>query len=737
MGKSASLAEAQASAYVLEQALCHASLVIERLIFYAKNFGLLPRVSESADPLSPIVVGDDDVTIITRGFRRISSTGPRQRWQLLADPFAEELTQSRQQFLNAIEDEQARSFGLSSLLRAYELTSPALDAFLIALAPDLDSRTSRLFGYLNNDISLRRPTLGHLHMAVQPHLPALDTGLLGLLDGSLLAHGLVVVNPSADLPSSSRTVQVPPHILDLCQSFLSKYQLRDASPSWDRLHFPASAKTAMRHGLLREMSSRTGAHRRLILFEGPTGSGRRAAALATAEELSVPVFYCNLADQRRGNEELMERELHRVFLCARLTHGLVLIRSDGLLKGKEGLVQLLGSLQEKHDLPCLVLVYPDEFDHLSMSVRFVRISPPFLRPENRRSLWIDVVTQHSLQVSDANLDDISTRYALTPGRIEEVGGELALRRPKGARTSLQIDDVRTALRDITTHKLRDMATFVEPEGRLEDLVLPENTTERLEEIIFRLRYRYKVLDAWRFGRRNAPGHGVAVMFSGPSGTGKTASAKAICNNLQIDLYVVDLSKILSKWVGETEQNLARIFDEAEASSAALLFDEADSIFGKRGTDIKSSSDRYANVTVSYLLERMERYSGLTILTTNLESAIDQAFMRRLSARVDFPEPDREQSLRLWQALLPQTAKFGDDVDLSQLVTEYKLPGARIRNTLVRAAFFSAAAGQQTPVLTQEDLLSAAAAEYEDMGRLSVRRQTVEPSAAEADAESAE
>jgi SpoVK/Ycf46/Vps4 family AAA+-type ATPase len=183
---------------------------------------------------------------------------------------------------------------------------------------------------------------------------------------------------------------------------------------------------------------------------------------------------------------------------------------------------------------------------------------------------------------------------------------------------------------------------------------------------------------------------------------------------------------MSKWVGETEQNLARVFDEAEASSVALLFDEADSLFGKRSSDPKSSSDRYGNITVNYLLQRMERYSGLAILTTNLESAIDTAFSRRISTRIEFPAPDKEQRHLLWHGLLPRSARFGSDVDLSEIVTTLEMPGARIRNALLRAAYRAAASGNRDAVLSQPDIEWAASAEYEDMGRLvSLRRQSAE------------
>jgi SpoVK/Ycf46/Vps4 family AAA+-type ATPase len=174
---------------------------------------------------------------------------------------------------------------------------------------------------------------------------------------------------------------------------------------------------------------------------------------------------------------------------------------------------------------------------------------------------------------------------------------------------------------------------------------------------------------------------------------------------------------MSKWIGETEQNLAKVFDEAEASSVALLFDEADALFGKRSAKQDNSSDRYANLTVNYLIQRMESFKGLAILTTNLESAMDEAFERRITARIRFPESEEQQRLALWKHLLPPGASYTEDVDLAFLSRTYRMEGAYIRRALTRAAFRAASSGRNEPRLSQDDLNWAALAEYEDMGRV--------------------
>jgi SpoVK/Ycf46/Vps4 family AAA+-type ATPase len=195
----------------------------------------------------------------------------------------------------------------------------------------------------------------------------------------------------------------------------------------------------------------------------------------------------------------------------------------------------------------------------------------------------------------------------------------------------------------------------------DDLVLPDDAVAEVREFIARMRHRRLVYDRWGFGRKVAKGLGLSALFAGPPGTGKTMVAGLIADALQLDLYQVDLSKVVSKWVGETEKNLGELFDAAEAGHAILLFDEADSLFAKR-TQVQSSNDRYANLEVNYLLQRMEAFAGIVILTTNHDAAIDEAFRRRLSLRVDFPVPEPDERERLWRALLPAEAALGPDID---------------------------------------------------------------------------
>jgi SpoVK/Ycf46/Vps4 family AAA+-type ATPase len=247
----------------------------------------------------------------------------------------------------------------------------------------------------------------------------------------------------------------------------------------------------------------------------------------------------------------------------------------------------------------------------------------------------------------------------------------------------------------------------------DDIVLPGDQLSILHEIIDTVCGRPKVLEEWGVGEKLAPSSGVTVLFSGPPGTGKTMAAQIIAKGLGLDLFKIDLSSIVSKYIGETEKNMERIFSEAESSNAILFFDEADALFGKR-SEVRDSHDRYANIEISYLLQRMEAYDGVTILATNLRANLDEAFTRRLQFAVNFPFPDEADRLRIWKALFTSKLPCEPDIDLPLLAHRFRLAGGNIRNIIVNAAYLASADGGR---VTMEHLFHSTHREYQKLGRL--------------------
>jgi hypothetical protein len=253
--------------------------------------------------------------------------------------------------------------------------------------------------------------------------------------------------------------------------------------------------------------------------------------------------------------------------------------------------------------------------------------------------------------------------------------------------------------------LDDLAQRIEPAAAWHDLVLPEAQLQILHDIAAQVHQRAKVYERWGFASKGARGLGISVLFAGASGTGKTMAAEVLANDLRLDLYRIDLSQVVSKYIGETEKNLRRVFDAAEEGGAVLLFDEADALFGKR-SEVKDSHDRYANIEVSYLLQRMEAYRGLAILTTNMRGALDTAFLRRIRFIVQFPFPDAVQRASIWENIFPASTPT-ENLDMNKLA-RLNVAGGNIRNIALHAAFLAAHADEPVRMV---HLLQAARSEY--------------------------
>jgi SpoVK/Ycf46/Vps4 family AAA+-type ATPase len=277
---------------------------------------------------------------------------------------------------------------------------------------------------------------------------------------------------------------------------------------------------------------------------------------------------------------------------------------------------------------------------------------------------------------------------------------------------LTADDLRRSARARNASALERLARRIEPTAGWDDIVLPDDTVAKLRELVVRTRHRDLVFRDWGLASTGSRGDGLAALFAGPSGTGKTLAAEVIAHALGLDLYIVDLSTIVDKFIGETEKNLDRIFDEAERVNGVLVFDEADALFGKR-SEVKDSHDRYANLETAYLLQRMEEFGGTAILTTNLRSNLDDAFARRLGSIINFPMPDALARLELWRRFFGAKMPC-QDIDLEFCAQNFELSGANIRNVALAAAFRAAEEG---PPIVMHDVILAIESEYEKLGRL--------------------
>jgi hypothetical protein len=426
-------------------------------------------------------------------------------------------------------------------------------------------------------------------------------------------------------------------------------------------------------------------------------------------------------------------------LAARSAKGTLRVRAADLARDVAGLTRQIRAIRRECGLFDVVPLLEglDAIEHFAIvEAELLRtINGPVLATAGETRVWAtarSVVSHHVTLPSEREreaiwqrvldgaprsvMTEIAGRYAIAPGAI--VAAAETARARAGSAGAITAAHVRDGVRTHVDRQLAAIATRIESTQTWNDLVLPPWEIGQIVELVARVRNRRQVLDEWGFADKVGRGLGVAALMSGPPGTGKTMVAGLVAKELDLDLYQVDLSRVVSKYIGETEKNLAAVFDAAESGHAILLFDEADAMFAKR-SEVKSSNDRYANLETNYLLQRLEAFSGIAILTTNHETAIDEAFRRRLAMHLRFPDPDEAHRELLWRALLPARASVASDIDFGALARELPMTGGYIKNAMLRAAYLAADEGT---AISMSHLWRAARGEYEATGTLVHHRQ---------------
>lgn len=621
--------------------------------------------------------------------------------------------------------ETARNQGqtprLLRLMEAFELDRFELDAFLICLAPTLDLRYERLYGYLQDDVTRKRPTIN------------LILDLLGLTGSDRLLQ-LSHFADNAPLFRSRLLERGPEsgadnqpllsHTLNVDQAIvvwlLGRYQphgdlgpqAKLLKPRWNE------ADALLAADVWPELEQALGANARpAIIFHGPDRMSQEAAARLVAARANRMLLVVNLAAVI-SSDVSPAAALRLALRDARLTGAIpCLLGWDACLATEENETPSPELLVELCLYPDLVIGVGEKswqargIDRERTLYRFEFPVPAYA---HRLALWRHCLKsgRNDIEVEGDDLKALAGQFALTTGQIRDAvatARDMATQRDETVTTP----DLLAAARAHSNPRLAALARKIVPRYSWLDIILPADQLALLREIVATVRGRPLVLDEWGVGRKLASSAGVTVLFAGDPGTGKTMAAEILAGELGLDLFKIDLSTVVSKYIGETEKNLERIFSEAQSSNAILFFDEADAIFGKR-SEVKDAHDRYANIEISYLLQRMEAYDGVTILATNLRANLDEAFTRRLQFAVDFPFPEPEDRLRIWQTLFPPDVPRTADLDFKFLARRFKLAGGNIRNIIVSAAYLAAADGKR---VTMNHLLHGTRRELQKMGRL--------------------
>jgi hypothetical protein len=595
-----------------------------------------------------------------------------------------------------------------TLASRFELDGASVRLLVAAAVPGLDvDLAMRWQVHAGGDEPERR-----VHQLIE--LLALDEGdgpcLLGLLaaDGPLRRGDLVelVTGPgwAREAPLLQRRVYVPGCIIAALrgeEGFDS-----DLAGVATRVGPDQVVATARREPAL---DAALADGRRPLVVVGAAGVGKATAVAAAAARLGRQVVLAELSlivGPHGASPEPALRSLRALTREARRLGDVLVLRvEDGLTTAP---VQVQRAVLDLAGVGGAVLITRSaDLARRLRAPEVIELAGP--DADEQRDLWRRHLGPAGLGL---DLDAVVARCPLPAGEIREAA-QLALGRARG-RGELGRAGLEQAARDRLRHRLGEVASVVTTSLTWADLVVRDEVRARLREIVAAVEHRALVLDGWGFGRKVDYGRSLSALFYGPPGTGKTMVAGIIANDFGRELYRVDLSRVVDKYVGETEKNLRRVFEEAKKTQALLLFDEADALFAKR-TRVESSNDRYANLAVNFLLQEMEQFDGCCLLTTNLDSGLDEAFRRRLRFRIEFPRPTEDERARLWPSMVPAGAPLADDVDWAPLVDEFdRMTGAHIKNAVVRAAFLAAERGGE---IDHDTLVRAAALEWTELGNL--------------------
>jgi SpoVK/Ycf46/Vps4 family AAA+-type ATPase len=650
--------------------------------------------------------------------------------------------------------ERGVTLRLDELARLFQLTPFDVDALLICLAPELDLRYERLYAYLQDDVTKKRPSVDLVLNLLSPSFEAKLTARHRFTPNApLLKHQLLhlVDDPSLHHPPLlSRYLKVDERVVnylfdsdELDARLVPSSQHIVPQTRIDDLLLPADVKRRLTL-LVQKHGTQGGGL--VFYFQGPYGVGKQSTAEALCQTSGMGLLVIDGERLLNTEDIAFSRAVRLACREAQLLGAALywdgfdaLLADDKrawrdtlirALEGRQGLTFLAGDITWEpvdalHTLPFQRVefsrpTYAERLQlwTLSLDGRTPQGPAPSAAPSTSSGRALrrgssGVLSSSKEQAVD--LGAVANKFKFSGGQIQDaVATARNLARWRDPENGyVTMDDLYTASRLQSNRKLASLAQKIVPHYKWDDIVLPADRLEMLREICNQVKYRALVLDEWGFDRKLALGKGLNVLFAGPSGTGKTMAADIMAGELALDLYKIDLSTVVSKYIGETEKNLARIFAEAETSNAILFFDEADALFGKR-SEVRDSHDRYANIEISYLLQKMEEYDGVVILATNLQKNMDDAFVRRMHFTVEFPFPSAKDRRRIWEQIWPEDTPRSPDLDLDFAARRFEITGGNIRNIALASAFLAAANGE---VVGMNHLVRATLREYQKMGKV--------------------
>jgi len=612
------------------------------------------------------------------------------------------------------------NFPLLRLARTFGLMPLELDILIMALAPEIDKRYERVYAYFNDDLTKKAPSVGLVLDILSGNAGDKLTGWQFFAHNASLLHFnfICFTDTHEDGSSLNHRFMLDEHIK---RFILGDNGLHASLSEIAQLYYPdrvvpdGSIQKDVKEKIIHLLSKKDkNIGRPVFWFYGKAKEEKEATALAICKEIDIPLLIADLEDIFFESDQ--RSVIKNLFREAALQSALVFLSGGDRLYGEDEKSELLKRtiLRTINEISWITFIgadtlwMPEDTDGRYQWYPFEFKMPGYAE---RKRIWLN--TLNGSKVSESDIDTISGRFNFSKSQIKNA--VLYAKRFLNG-DELTLDRIYNACSMQSNQRLSIYSAKVTPHYTWNDIVLPEDKMRQLREICNYIKHKHLVYFKWGFEKKLALGRGLNILFSGPSGTGKTMAADIIAKDLKLEMYKVDLSSVVSKYIGETEKNLGRVFKETSSGNAILFFDEADALFGKR-SEVKDAHDRYANIEINYLLQKMEEHEGIVILATNLSKNIDDAFLRRIHFNVEFPFPDEKQRELIWRKIFPKEVPLSKDIDYRFFSERLKLAGGNIKNVALTAAFYAA---EESSDIQMRQIVLAVKREYQKIGKTFVK-----------------